>query len=143
MKSTRDRFFIDTNILVYANDRSNLKKQRLAREIIAEALRTGRGFLSTQVLQEFFTVATKKANVAPDNARAQVVMLSQLDCIIIDKDIIIGAIDLNIIHRISFWDALIVKSASIAGCRRLLSEDLHHGQTVDGVFIENPFFGLD
>jgi predicted nucleic acid-binding protein len=143
MKSTRDRFFIDTNVLVYANDRSSPNKQRLAREIIAEAFRTGRGFLSTQVLQEFFTVVTKKANVAPDNARAQVLKLSQLDCIMVDKDIIIGAIDLYIIHQLSFWDALIIKSASVAGCQRLLSEDLHHGQTIDGVYIENPFSERD
>lgn len=43
------------------------------------------------------------------------------------------------LHAVSFWDALVIKSASIAGCGRLLSDDLNHGQVIDGVAIENPF----
>jgi predicted nucleic acid-binding protein len=54
-------------------------------------------------------------------------------------EIILGAIDLHRLHALSFWDALVVKAASVAGCGRLLSEDLNHGQAIGGITIENPF----
>jgi predicted nucleic acid-binding protein len=134
-----DRFFIDTNILVYANDLSSPDKQRRSREIVAEALSTRRGCLSTQVLQEFFVVVTRKAGVAAPNARSQVVALSDLDTVVINAELVLSAIDLHLIHGLSFWDALIVKAAGAAGCDRLLTEDLNHGQVIEGVRVENPF----
>lgn len=139
MRFTRDRFFIDTNILVYANDRSSPDKQSIARELIAHAFASRLGCLSTQVLQEFFVVATRKAGVPASNARAQVIKLSELDTVLLDDDIIVGAIDLHIIHQISFWDAMVIKAAAKAGSRRIFTEDLTHGQTLDGVQIVNPF----
>jgi len=134
-----DRYFIDTNVLVYANDRSSPERRARAREILAHAISTRQGCLSTQVLQEFFVVVTKKAGVSAANARAQVVALSRLDIVMPDATIVLSAIDLHIIHHLSFWDALILKSAAAAGCRRLLTDDLGHGQVIDGVRIENPF----
>lgn len=134
-----DRFFIDTNILVYANDRSDKLKQQVAREIIREAYATRCGVLSTQVLEEFFVAVTRKAGVPWQNARAQMLRLRELDVVVVDPDIIIQGVDLTVVHNVSFWDALIVKSAAIAGCRLLYTEDLAHGQVVDGVRIENPF----
>lgn len=138
-----DRFFIDSNVLVYANDRSSPAKRARARQIIAEAFAHRLGCLSMQVLQEFFVNVTRKAGVRWDNARAQVIRLMELDAVIVDRDLILGAVDLHHIHRISFWDALIVKSAAVIHCRRLLTEDLNHGQILDGVLVENPFLGLD
>jgi predicted nucleic acid-binding protein len=139
MKSMNDRYFIDSNILVYANDRSSPDKQRRAKAIIKDALTSRAACLSTQVLQEFFVVATRKASLPPSNARAQILVFSDLDTVIIDAQLVISAIDCHIIHHISFWDALIIKSAAAAGCQRLLTENLNHGQVIDGVKIENPF----
>jgi predicted nucleic acid-binding protein len=136
------RFFLDTNILVYACDGSNPGKQRRARSLISDAYRTRMGCVSTQVLQEYFVVTTRKAGIAPVDARAQIVKLKELNVVQVDPDLVIGAIDLHIIHRLSFWDALVVKSAVVAGCRRLYSEDLQHDSVVDGVRIANPFLGL-
>jgi len=143
MKPTEGRFFIDSNVLVYANDRSSPAKRSRARKLVADALASRRGCLSTQVLQEFFVIVTRKARVPAPNARAQVTLLSELDTVVVDAALVLSAIDLHIIHQISFWDALIVKSAAAAGCSRLVTEDLNHGQVIDGVRIENPFLGSD
>ena len=139
MSFMKDRYFIDTNVLVYANDSSSPDKQRRARQIVTDAFSDRRGCLSTQVLQEFFVVVTRKAGVPATNARAQALKLSELDSVVVDPALVMSAIDLHIIQKLSFWDALIVKSAAAAGCKRLLTEDLNHGQVIDGVVVENPF----
>ncbi|RLB52532.1 MAG: hypothetical protein DRI34_14595 [Deltaproteobacteria bacterium] len=133
------RYFIDTNVLVYANDRSSPDKLKTARALLAHALSSRRGCLSTQVLQEFFVVVTRKAGVSPGNARAQILHLTCLDVVEIDADLVLGAIDLHLLDRISFWDALIVKSARAGGCGTLFSEDLKHGRRHDGVRVHDPF----
>jgi predicted nucleic acid-binding protein len=84
-------------------------------------------------------VVTRKAGVTAENARAQILMLQQLETVIVDQELIVGAVDLHMIHRISFWDALVVKGARSAGCGNLLTEDLQHGQVIDGVRVHDPF----
>lgn len=135
------RFFLDTNVLVYADDLDAGKKREVAREILREALSSHTGVVSTQVLQEFFVIATRKLGGDAATARRKVELLSNLDLVLVRLDLILGAIDLHRLHQISFWDALIIRCASAAGCTRLISEDMHHGQVLDGVRIENPFLG--
>ena len=72
-------------------------------------------------------------------ARAALGWLSGLTVVPIDRDLVLGAIDLTERASIAYWDALIVRAAASAGCRRLLTEDLNHGQVIDGVRVENPF----
>ena len=134
-----DRFFIDTNVIVYANDVSSPEKMGRAREILAEALSSRRACLSTQVLQEFFVAVTRKLGVEPRNARAQVARLSSLETVLIDTDLVLGAVDLHMLHRISFWDALIINAAVAARCAVLYTEDLNPGQILAGIKIVNPF----
>jgi predicted nucleic acid-binding protein len=136
------RVFIDTNVLVYADDLDAGPKNALARTLVADALLQGTGVLSTQVLQEFFAVATRKLGVAAEVARRKVELLAHLEVVRIDVDAILAAIDLHRLHPLSFWDALILQAAASAGCSRLFSEDLQHGRTLAGVRIENPFLGL-
>jgi len=136
---TRDRFFLDTNVLVYANDRSSPAKKQAARRLISMAFESRRGCISTQVLQEFFVAVTTKASVPARNARDQIVELARLDTVIVDPEIVLGAVDLHLIHRLSFWDALIVRTARAAGCRVLYTEDLQDGRVIDGVLVSNPF----
>ena len=83
--------------------------------------------------------ATRKVGLSGANARAQVFAMTKLATIIIDADMVLGAIDLHETHRISFWDALVVKSAATASCRVLYAEDLGHGQVLDSVRIVDPF----
>jgi predicted nucleic acid-binding protein len=146
MSSTRtalaERVFIDTNVIVYADDLDAGAKRERAQEILHRVFIDGNGVVSTQVLQEFFVAATRKLGVAPEVARRKVELLSRLDVVTIEPSFIVEAIDLHRLHSLSFWDALIVQAAAASGCRRLLTEDLQSGRTIAGVQIENPFAGL-
>jgi predicted nucleic acid-binding protein len=133
------RRFLDTNVLVYADDLDAGTKREKARGLLDEALASGEGVVSTQVLQEFFVISTGKLGVEPALARRKVELLAEMDLVRVDLDLILAAIDLSRLHSFSFWDALILRAASAAGCGRLLTEDLQHGQVIDGVRIENPF----
>lgn len=134
-----DRVFVDTNVFVYADDDDAGAKRDRARDQLAELIVGNRVVISTQILQEYFVVATKKLGLLPDRARRRVEVLSQLDVVVIRPELILGAIDLARLHVLSLWDALVLQSAIAAGCTTLLSEDLNHGQVVNGVRIENPF----
>jgi predicted nucleic acid-binding protein len=133
------RDFIDTNVLVYADDLDAGPKNTIARSLVEDALLRATGVLSTQVLQEFFSVSTRKLGVPAEVARRKVELLAHLEVVRIDVDAILAAIDLHRLHPLSFWDALIVQAAASAGCSRILSEDLQHGRTLAGVKIVNPF----
>lgn len=134
-----DRVFIDTNIFVYADDLAAKTKRPRAREVLSTLIRERRAVVSTQVMQEYFVSALRKLGMTAERARTRVEALRRLDVVVIRPELVLGAIDLHRLQSLSFWDALIVKSASAAGCARLLSEDLNSGQVIDGVTIENPF----
>lgn len=134
-----ERVFIDTNVLLYADDLDAGDKREKARQILHQVYIDGNGVISTQVLQEFFVAATRQLGVPPDIARHKVELLARLDVVAIQPALILDAIDLHRLHSLSFWDSLIVRAAAASGCRRLLTEDLLHGRTIAGVQIENPF----
>jgi len=133
------RRFLDTNVLLYADDLDAGEKRRKARAVLRDALTSGEGVVSTQVLQEFFVNSTRKLGVDPVEARRKVELLARMDLVRIDLAMILAAIDLSRLHSVSFWDALVLQAASVAGCSVLLTEDLQHGQVLAGVRIENPF----
>jgi predicted nucleic acid-binding protein len=133
------RKFLDTNVLVYADDGDAGKKQIRAQGILRDLLSSGNGVVSTQVLQEFFVITTRKLGVDPVVARRKIELLAVMDVVRIDTASILAAIDLHRLHSFTFWDGLIVRAAQLAGCDVLLTEDLQHGQVVGGVRIENPF----
>jgi len=136
------RVFIDTNVLVYAEDANAGKKRDRARSIIADAIGSRSAVLSAQVLQEFFSVVTRKLGADPVKARRQIELFAGQDIILTEASDVIAAIDLHRLHQVAIWDALIIRSAIKAGCRTLLSEDLSHGRKFDGVAIEDPFRDL-
>jgi predicted nucleic acid-binding protein len=135
----RERAFIDTNVLVYADDASAGGKHERALALLGELAASGRAVLSTQVLQEYYVVSTRKLGVSPQIARRKVETLSRLHVVIIVPELILAATDLHARCAISFWDALIVTAAAAGGCRVLLTEDLNDGETIGGVRVENPF----
>lgn len=135
----KNRIFLDTNVLIYADDVANQAKRDKAKDVIKKLTRSGKAVLSTQVLKEYFAIATTKLKLAPDVARGRVEVFSQLDVIVVRTDLILQAIDLHRLNSISFWDALIVRAAAVGGCSELLTEDLQHGQRFDGVQVVNPF----
>ncbi len=134
-----ERVFIDTNIFVYADDVAAKTKRPRAREVLSELIRERRAVVSTQIMQEYFVTAVKKLGMTAERARTRVEALHRLDVVVVRPELVLGAIDLHRLQALSFWDALVVKAASAAGCARLLSEDLNARQTIDGVIIENPF----
>lgn len=133
------RSFFDTNVLVYADDKSALAKQRRALELVAEHRRARTGVVSLQVLQEYFVTVTRKLRVDAGVARRKVELLAEFDVATPDVADVLAAIDLHRLHGFSFWDALILRTAKQAGCRVLFSEDWQHASDVDGVRIINPF----
>ena len=134
-----ERVFIDTNILIYADDDAAGERRDAARHHLTQLIADERAVLSTQVLQEYFAVATRKLRLAPDKARQRVDVFAQLDVVIVRPELILGATDLHRLHALSFWDALIIASAAAASCATLLTEDLGAGKVIAGVRIENPF----
>ena len=135
------RTFFDTNILVYLFDADAEDKKVQASARFESEVSAGRALLSTQVLQEFYVVVTRKLLVPlePETAEEVVRNLSLLPVIGIDTEKIMAAIRRSQKRQLSFWDALIVETALAGGADRLLTEDLQHGQTIDGLQIENPF----
>ncbi|MCJ7780817.1 MAG: PIN domain-containing protein [Acidimicrobiia bacterium] len=133
------RTFIDTNVFVYAFDTNEPVKQQIALRTLAE---TGdRAVLSTQVLSEFYVVATRKLPdpLAPRIAAEIIGELSRLSVVDTDTVLVRSAIEISDRSQISFWDGLIVAAASASQCDRILTEDLAAGATLAGVHIVNPF----
>ncbi len=133
--------FVDTNVLVYAYDAADPAKQRRAQAVLEGLWRSRTGTLSTQVLQEFYSVATSKLKPAVElgEAREIISLYSAWPIVLIEPSLIINASRVSEQHQLSFWDALLVEAARAAGATQLLTEDMNHGQSIQGVRIENPF----
>ena len=136
-----DKVFLDTNIIVYAHDRSSGDKHAVAREIMERLWESRKGVISVQVLQEFFVCVTQKIAkpLVIKNARTILEYLSNWDVVVNDKYITLKAIDLQEKYRFSFWDSLVIQAAIQGQARILLSEDLPDGQAVKDLKILNPF----
>jgi predicted nucleic acid-binding protein len=133
------RSFFDTNVLIYSDDHDSPEKRERALDLLDAARLGGTGVVSTQVLQEYFVVTTRKLGVSASVARRKVELLARLDTVLVDVSDVIAAIDLHRLHELSFWDALVIRAAQNAGCRVLYSEDLRHGWCLDDLEIVNPF----
>jgi predicted nucleic acid-binding protein len=133
--------FIDTNILVYSQDIHDEIKHQTAEKLLTQLWTSGLGVLSTQVLQEFYSVATRKLRppLTPTQARQVVLDYSEWCRVDTDPLLIISASRLSELHSINFWDALIVEAALRVGASELASEDLHHGHRFGEVTVRNPF----
>jgi predicted nucleic acid-binding protein len=139
MTSTTAKSFIDTNILVYALDQADPAKQQNARALLKTLQEKESGVISTQVLQEFCVVSTAKLKLNVILVKKIIVSLKYFKTITVDLKMIEEAIDCSALNKISFWDALVVTTAKASGCNAIWSEDLGHGQLIDGVRIINPF----
>ena len=141
MMTAVGRTFVDTNVLLYAHDASEAGKQPIARALLEELWADRSGVLSTQVLQEFYVVATRKFEppMRRSEARELVALYATWSIVQVDVGLIIDAAVLEERAQLSFWDALIVEAARRAGATRLVTEDLQGGQKIAGVAIENPF----
>lgn len=131
--------FFDTNIILYTDDESSPSKQKRAISLFAEHRADASAVVSLQVLQEYFAVATRKLGIAAEIAQSRVQILTRCRVVRFEPDDIVAAIELHRLVSISFWDALIVHAARIAGADVLYSEDFQGGAKIAGVPIVNPF----
>ncbi|HWF66748.1 MAG TPA: PIN domain-containing protein [Acidobacteriaceae bacterium] len=132
--------FVDTNILIYAHDVDANEKHTAAKKVLYELWEGHRGFLSTQVLQEFYVNVTRKlAKPLTKRSARSVIDRYALWCVDTTPVEIASAFRIEDEAKIGFWDALICAVALKAGAERILSEDLNSGQKIAGIRIENPF----
>ena len=134
-----NKIFIDTNIIVYANDKRSTRKQQKAIEIVTTLMKNRNGAISTQVLQEYAYVAIKKLKQSQDVVLRQLKLLESLEVINQSPDQIRRAIEIMHLYKIGFWDACIISNAEHANCAEIYSEDLNPGQFYSGIQIVNPF----
>ena len=137
------REFVDTNVLVYAEDGRDTTKQGQARDLIRTLLLERRGVVSLQVLQEFYAVATRKLSMDGESARRRLLLYSRFEIIPLSLADLLSAIDLHQLHKLSFWDALIVKAALNGNCKLLHSEDMHSGRVIESLSLNNPFASVN
>jgi len=131
--------FVDTNVLIYAIDDADLRKQQAARGWRDELWKTRRGRVSFQVLQEFYINVIKKWPAAQEQARSEVRDLLAWRPVVPNEEILEGAWKIQDRYQISFWDALIVAAAKSASCGYLLTEDLQPDLDLDGLVVVDPF----
>lgn len=134
--------FVDTNVLIYFHDDEEPEKQARAEEVIERETQSGTMVISTQVLQEFYSAATRKWRepLQTEAAERSVRRFIEISTVVqVDIAIILAAIARTRTMSVSFWNALIVEAALKGGAEKLLTEDLQDGQVVDGLRIENPF----
>ena len=133
------REFLDTNVLIYAHDGRSPRKRTRARELIRRLMRERRGVLSLQVLQEFFAAATRKLGMSSEDARRRIVHYSRFDVVTLGATDLVAAIDLHRLHRLSIWDALVVRAALNGACTTLHTEDMQSGFVVETLTLRDPF----
>ena len=143
MNYTKGKFFVDTNLLVYAYDSSAGKKWKTSLEVLSLLWAHRTGVLSTQVIQELFVSLTQKVKhpILPETAREIVSDLLRWPLVVNDGVNILRAIDLQIRYHFSFWDSLILQAAMTSKSEFLLSEDFQDGQVIESVTAINPFLG--
>ena len=133
------RYFIDSNVLLYAHDKSDPEKRAQAKAWLAWLWENAFGVLSWQVLQEFYFNAVRKFAVPPETARDLVKFMSQWNPPDVTIVLIERAWDWIDEAQVSFWDGMIVAAAERTKCRYLLSEDFQTGRQFGSITIVNPF----
>lgn len=131
--------FIDSNIIVYANDRRDKNKQLQAIACVSSLISSGDGVVSTQVLQEYAATALAKLHQKPEVVLRQISLLEKCEVVRQSPAMIRRAVEIHHTYKISFWDASIIANAESAACDSILSEDLNTGQFYAGIRIKNPF----
>ena len=137
----KDKVFLDTNILIYAHDMDAGPKHDVATSITEEMWEDKTGVISTQVIQEFYVNVTRKIPnpITPVLARGIILSYFSWHVEAIEPHTILLASEIEERYVLSFWDSLIIATASQSNAGKILTEDLNHGQVIEGVLIKNPF----
>lgn len=133
------RYFIDTNIIVYANDSRNSEKQDKAIHLVKKLMVGGNGVISSQVLQEYANVALTRLKQQQDIVLRQLTLLESLETVLLEPALIRRAVEIRAAYKIAFWDACIISAAEYAKCDAIYSEDMNADQYYSGIKMLNPF----
>jgi predicted nucleic acid-binding protein len=131
--------FVDTNVLVYAEDGRDAVRRGIAVRVLSDLWASGLGVLSTQVLQEFYNAGTRKLKMPPVAARQIVAQYAAWPVVETTAQLIVSASLLHERHGFAFYDAMIVEAALLSGATTLLTEDLRDGRRLADLTIRNPF----
>ncbi|MFW0792945.1 PIN domain-containing protein [Gordonia sp. CPCC 205515] len=133
--------FVDTKVLIYAYDNGGDPRHDRALQLVTDLGRNRQGVLSVQVLQEFYVTVTRKIRVPLNSTAAQGALrtLSRWPTHSPLAPDVLAAAEIADSAQVSFWDAMIIRSASRMGCSVLWSEDLNADQVIAGVRVQNPF----
>lgn len=140
MNSMSDKYFVDTNILVYAHDRSAGTKHQRARTLLEQLWDSGQGVLSTQVLQELCINLRRKIShpLSVEEVRLLIRDYTTWEVVTNTPAAVLQALDIEVRYKTSFWDALILQAAESSGASVLYSEDLGTGQRYRAIRVVNP-----
>ncbi len=135
-----DKYFVDTNILIYAHDRSMGIKHERARQVVERLWNSGQGVLSTQVLQELCVKLRRKVARPPtlEEIRHLVQDYLSWEIVVNTPDSVVQALEIEARYKISFWDALVLQAAEQSGAEVLYSEDLSGGRKYGAIQVVNP-----
>ena len=134
--------FLDTNVFIYSLERLDERKADKADRLIETGIATGNATISFQVVQEFLNTAIRKAEVSLTTDEMKMYLnsvLTPLYRVQPSKMLYQNALEIQGRFRFSFYDSLIIAAALEANCIILFSEDMQHGQKIEGLTIENPF----
>jgi predicted nucleic acid-binding protein len=134
------KFFVDTNVLVYARDAAEVIKHPRAKDWLNFIWSSRNGCVSCQVLHEYYSVMRSKLSKGIPRSEARTHVSALLAWQVVAPDEVIKAAwQMEDAYQLSWWDSLIVGAAKVGGCAYLLSEDFSAGQDYDGVRVINPF----
>lgn len=132
------RCFIDSNIVVYANDTNSGAKQGRAIDTITACMESGIGYISVQVLQEYANVALKKLGQDPPIVIRQLKLLEAMKITIPSPRSVRRSVEISHTYQVSFWDASIIAAAEDADCEIIFTENLNTGHYYSGIEVLNP-----
>ena len=135
-----DKYFVDTNILVYAHDRTTGAKHDRARKLLEQLWQSGQGVLSTQVLQELCVNLRRKSSqpLPVEETRRLIQDYLSWEVVVNSPESVVQALEIEARYKTSFWDALILQAAETAGAAVVYSENFATGQTYGSLRIVNP-----
>jgi predicted nucleic acid-binding protein len=136
------KFFLDTNVFVYLFDTTAPAKAKKAARLVRDAVDTGKGIVSYQVVQEFFNVALRRFAHPMSGAEAEqylITVFRPLLAVHSSPALYVEALRVAGKHRFAWYDSIIVASALESQCDTLYSEDFQHGRQIEGLRMENPF----
>ncbi len=139
MKFMKGKYFIDTNFFVYLFNMADKEKWDKCHKILNQADKNVHFVISTQVLNEFISVMLNKFKIHPLVLKSIVDDMCEYEVVETNINVIRKAIDVKALNQLSYWDSLIVSAAKSSKCSVVLSEDMNHGQIIEGVKIQNPF----